>query len=63
MRIKTLEKKIRKIIPVLESISYKVVRKISQVLHEEFYSPEFMFRDEFIKEVKEVMKEVKKGNC
>jgi hypothetical protein len=43
------------------AIGYKVVRKISQILHEEFYPPEFMFRKEFIKEVKDALKEVKKG--
>ena len=40
-----------------ERIKYSVVRSIVDALEEEFYPPEEMFRDEFVKRVEEAEKE------
>jgi hypothetical protein len=62
MKIKEIEKQVAKIMPEIEErVAYKIARKIADILHEEIYPPESMFRKEFIKEVKEALKEVKSG--
>jgi hypothetical protein len=62
MKIKKVEEEIMKIIPkVEEKIAYRIVRRMVDIIHEEIYPPESMFRKEFIKEVKEALKEAKAG--
>jgi len=62
MKIKKVEEEIMKIIPkVEEKIAYRIVRRMVDIIHEEIYPPESMFRKEFIEEVKEVLKEAKAG--
>lgn len=57
-----VEKEVKKIIPILEKrISYRVVKKISDFLQEEFYPPQSMFREEFLQEVKEARMEARMG--
>ena len=46
-----------------ERIRYRVVRSIIDALEEQFYPPEEMFRDEFVKSVKEAEKRVKEGKA
>ncbi len=40
-----------------ERIRYKIVRSIIDALEEQFYPPEEMFREEFVKSVEEAEKE------
>jgi hypothetical protein len=44
-----------------EKIRYRVVRSIINALEEQFYPPEEMFREEFVKSVEEAEKEIKEG--
>ncbi len=44
-----------------ERIRYKIVRSIIDALEEQFYPPEEMFREEFVKSVEEAEKEIKEG--
>jgi transcriptional regulator CtsR len=44
-----------------ERIRYKIVRSIIDALEEQFYPPEEMFREEFVKSVEEAEKRVKEG--
>ena len=58
------EKLAERIIPEIEErIQYKVVRSIIDALEEQFYPPEEMFREEFIKSVEEAEKRVKEGKA
>ena len=44
-----------------ERIRYNVVRSIIDTFEEQYYLPEEMFREEFIKRVEEAEKRVKEG--
>ena len=56
------EQLIEKITPKIEEkVRYDVVQSIIGVLEEQFYPPEEMIREEVIKEVEEVEKEVAEG--
>jgi len=56
------EQLIEKITPKIEEkVRYDVVRSIIGVLEEQFYPPEEMIREEVIKEIEEVEKEVAEG--
>ncbi|RCV66002.1 hypothetical protein C5S53_00830 [Methanophagales archaeon] len=46
-----------------EKIRYRVVRSIINALEEQFYPPEEMFREEFVKSVEEAEKRVKEGKA
>ena len=46
-----------------ERIRYKIVRSIIDALEEQFYPPEEMFREEFMKSVEEAEKRVKEGKA
>ncbi|MEM2726942.1 MAG: hypothetical protein QXV61_01625 [Archaeoglobaceae archaeon] len=46
---------------VEEKIRYRIIRSIIEALEEEFYPPEDLFSDEFVKEVELAEKEVKEG--
>jgi len=46
-----------------EKIRYKIVRSIIDALEEQFYPPEEMFREEFVKSVEEAEKRVKEGKA
>ncbi|MBE0517580.1 MAG: hypothetical protein IBX41_09430 [Methanophagales archaeon] len=46
-----------------ERIRYKIVRSIIDALEEQFYPPEEMLRDEFVKRVQEAEKRVKEGKA
>lgn len=46
-----------------ERLKYRIVQSIIDALEEQFYPPEGMIREEFIKEVEEAEKEIKKGKC
>jgi lipoate-protein ligase A len=46
-----------------ERIRYKIVRSIIDALEEQFYPPEEMIREEFIKSVEEAEKRVKEGKA
>ncbi len=55
------EKLVEQIIPEIEErIQYKVVRSIIDALEEQFYPPEEMIREEFVKRIKEAEKEAGK---
>ena len=45
-----------------DKIRYKILQSIVDALEEQCYPPEEMFREEFIKSVKEAEKRVKGGN-
>jgi len=56
------EQLIEKITPrIEEKVRYDVVQSIIGVLEEQFYPPEEMIREEVIKEIEEVGKEVADG--
>ena len=56
------EQLIEKITPrIEEKVRYDVVQSIIGVLEEQFYPPEEMIREEVIKEIEEVEKEVAEG--
>ncbi|ODS38496.1 hypothetical protein BEH94_08935 [Candidatus Altiarchaeales archaeon WOR_SM1_SCG] len=56
------EQLIEKITPKIEEkVRYDVVQSIIGVLEEQFYPPEEMIREEVIKEIEEVEKEVAEG--
>lgn len=58
------EKLIEVIIPEIEErIQYKIVRNIIDALEEQFYPPEEMIREEFIKSVEEAERRVKEGKA
>ncbi len=44
-----------------ERITHKIVKRITDVLEEEFYPPEEMIREEFIKEVEAAEDRIKQG--
>ena len=46
-----------------ERIRYKIVRSIIDALEEQFYPPEEMFREEFVKRVEEAERRVKEGKA
>jgi len=46
-----------------ERIQYKIVRNIIDALEEQFYPPEEMIREEFIKSVEEAERRVKEGKA
>lgn len=55
---------IERLAPLIEErIRYKIVRSIIDALEEQFYPPEEMLRDEFIKSVEEAEKRVKEGKA
>ncbi|MBA7512267.1 hypothetical protein ES705_04271 [subsurface metagenome] len=58
------EELVERIVPKIEErIKYRIVRSIIDVLEEQFYPPEEMFREEFIERVKEAEKRVKEGKA
>ena len=64
MNVVEEEKLIEKLAPKIEErIRYRIVRSIIKVLEEEFYPPEEMFREEFIKRVEDAEKRVKEGKA
>jgi len=55
---------VERLVPRIEErIRYRVVRSITNALEEEFYPPEEMIREEFIKSVEEAEKRVKEGKA
>ena len=46
-----------------ERIRYKIVRSIIDALEEQFYPPEEMFREEFVKRVEEAERRGKEGKA
>jgi hypothetical protein len=53
---------IERLVPVLEdSLRYKIMRSIIDALEEKSYPPEEMLREDFIKEVEEAEKDIKRG--
>ena len=56
------EQLVERLVPrIEEKIRYRVVRSIINALEEQFYPPEEMFREEFVKSVEEAEKEIKEG--
>ena len=57
------EELVKRLAPrIEEKIRYKILQSIVDALEEQCYPPEEMFREEFIKSVKEAEKRVKGGN-
>jgi hypothetical protein len=58
MRAVDEEELVERLAPRIEErIRYKIVRSIIDALEEQFYPPEEMFREEFVKSVEEAEKE------
>jgi lipoate-protein ligase A len=56
------EQLVERLVPrIEEKIRYRVVRSIINALEEQFYPPEEMFREEFVKSVEEAEKAIKEG--
>ncbi|MGB3458304.1 MAG: hypothetical protein WBB08_03200 [Halobacteriota archaeon] len=56
------EQLVERLVPrIEEKIRYIVVRSIINALEEQFYPPEEMFREEFVKSVEAAEKEIKEG--
>ena len=55
-------KLIERLAPMLEdSLKYKIVRSLIDALEETSYPPEEMMREDFIKDIEEAEKDIKKG--
>ncbi|VVB60529.1 Uncharacterised protein [uncultured archaeon] len=55
LNIPELEKRLE------DKITHKIIKRITDVLEEEFYPPEEMIREEFIKDVEAAQNRVKHG--
>ena len=56
------EKLVARLAPLIEErIRYRIVQSIIEVLEEQLYPPEEMFREAFIKRVEDAEKEINKG--
>jgi len=56
------EKLVDRLVPkVEERIKFHIMRDIINALEEEFYPPEYMIREDFIRSVEEAEEEIKKG--
>jgi lipoate-protein ligase A len=58
------QKLVERLAPILEErIGYRILRNIIDALEEQFYPPEEMIREEFVKSVEEAEKRVKEGKA
>ncbi|NKQ39872.1 MAG: hypothetical protein HF967_10535 [Methanosarcinales archaeon] len=56
------EQLVERLVPIIEErIKYRVVKSIINALEGQFYPPEEMIKEEFIKNIKAVEQEIKEG--